>query len=108
MATRWRQAWIKGTEAICHHRKLEEIRSGGGTLLAEMCRLCGLRVAEYGRCDGCDRERRLVYFVASKRTRYCSEDCKRQADARAREAKEAAEAAAATKRMAAAAGGERR
>jgi hypothetical protein len=84
-----RQLWINGTRKWCDHPNLDEIKSEGGTTLAEVCRACGLRIAEYGKCNGCGRDRRLVKFVASRRTRYCSEDCLSAFQARARAEKEA-------------------
>lgn len=91
-----RQLWINGTTKWCPHANLEEIRSEGGSVLAETCRACGMRVAEYGTCHGCGRDRRLTKFVLSKRTRYCTEDCLAASQAKARAEKEAKAKAATT------------
>lgn len=90
-----RQLWINGTTKWCPHKLLDEVRSEGGAVIAELCRACGFRVAEYGKCDGCGRECRLVKFVLSKRKRYHSEGCLSAANAKAREEKEAKDKAAA-------------
>jgi hypothetical protein len=76
MATvRGRQLWIGGVEKWCEHPIIEEIKAEGGRVLAESCKACGLRLAEYGKCAGCLRDRRLTKFVLSKRKAYCSVDC---------------------------------
>lgn len=85
-----RQLWINGTAKWCEHLRIEEVKSEGGKVLAELCGACGLRVAEYGKCAGCGRDRRLTKVVASKRKAYCSEDCYRQTMAAEKAAKEAA------------------
>lgn len=84
-----RQLWINGTTKWCPHDRLEEIRSEDGKVLADVCRACGLRIAEYGKCHGCGRDRRLIKFVVSKRKRYCTEDCAAAAAAIARAEKDA-------------------
>jgi len=70
-----RQLWIGGVAKWCGHAVIEQIKSEGGTVLADVCKACGLRIAEYGICHGCKRDRRLTKFVMSKRTRYCTPDC---------------------------------
>ena len=82
-----RQLWIGGVAKWCDHAILEEIKSQGGRVLAEACRACSLRVAEFGVCAGCKRDRRLTKFVASKRQAYCSDDCYRHTMAAASKAK---------------------
>lgn len=95
-----RQLWINGTTKWCAHARLEQIKSESGSILADVCTACGLRVAEYGKCNGCSRDRRLVKFVVSKRTRYCSEDCLSAYQKRVRDEKEAKAKAAAEKEAA--------
>lgn len=95
-----RQLWINGTTKWCDHRLTEEITSEAGAVLAELCRACQMRVAEYGKCTGCGRDRRLVKFVQSKRARYCSEGCQAEHLKKVRadkDAKAQADAAAITK-----------
>lgn len=86
---RFRQLWIKGAERPCLHAALDRVATYDGKPLAELCKDCGLKVAEYGPCGYCGRERRCTHFVAhrGKPTRYCSPDCHQQQLKDEREAK---------------------
>lgn len=84
-----RQLWINGVAKWCDHPQIEQVRSDGGTLLADVCAACQLRLAEYGRCDGCQRDRRLTKFVKAKRKRYCTADCLSAHNAKLKAEKEA-------------------
>lgn len=97
MAIRGRQLWIDGVAKWCHHAVLDPIRSEEGKIIAEICAACSTRVAEHGKCHGCGQERRLVYFIASKRQAYHSEDCYRQMIAAHKKAAAAKRAEAAAK-----------
>lgn len=70
-----RQLWIGGVAKWCDHNVIEHVQSAGGKTLADVCKACQMRIAEYGACDGCKRERRLTKFVVAKRLRYCTPDC---------------------------------
>lgn len=51
-----RQQWIHGAERYCAHASTEEIYNQGGAVIAITCRGCGVRIAEIGDCDGCDKK----------------------------------------------------
>lgn len=87
MTPRRRQLWLDGVEKWCDHEFIDEIRSEAGAVIAEVCKACALRLAEHGRCAGCDKPKRLTCFVPSKRKAYCSDDCRRASLSAARVAK---------------------
>jgi hypothetical protein len=73
-----RQIWLDNVAKFCPHAKLDPILSGGGSVLAEMCRACGAHIAEYGRCDGCEIDNRRLTKLVVKRIgarRFCDLDC---------------------------------
>jgi hypothetical protein len=62
-----RQIWVNGTIKECPHSILDEIRTEGGDMLAEVCHGCGVRLVEYGKCNGCGKHGRLAKFDGPRR-----------------------------------------
>jgi hypothetical protein len=58
----------------CQHAILDEIRNYSDEVIAEVCRGCGIRIAEHGDCTGCGKRKRLTRFGA-KFTRFCTGAC---------------------------------
>jgi len=87
-----RQLWIDGHAQFCQHSP-EAVLSEGGTLLAEVCRHCQARLAEYGDCDGTCKKRatRLTAFVVTSNPprRFCTVDCRQHTLQSEKEAREA-------------------
>ena len=59
----------------------EEVTNYGGEVIALRCSSCTTVLAHVGKCDGCGRNRALTHHVLRNRTRYCTEDCYRAAQA---------------------------
>lgn len=84
-ASRDRQIWIGGTQRWCQHAP-ESIYNQSDKLIAELCRLCGVRLAEIGQCDGAGKgdwcrktgDVRLTAFLATgkRARRFCSDACR--------------------------------
>lgn len=87
MYQRRAQRWLDGVPKWCTHDVVDLIKNQGEQVIAEVCAHCQIRIAEYGTCAGCARERmRLVKFVLSKRKAYCSDGCYQASEQRKRDA----------------------
>ena len=62
-----RQQWINGTARTCDHTILDVLKNYAEEPLAEVCAACGVRIAEYGKCDGCGKGGRLSKFDGPRR-----------------------------------------
>lgn len=63
----------KGFEQ-CRHDILDRLVNNGDELIAEVCKGCGVRIAEYGPCTGCSKHKRLIRFGANN-MRFCNGAC---------------------------------
>lgn len=58
----------------CSHDRIDKILNYADDVIAEVCKGCGIRIAEWGSCTGCGEHKRLIRFGANG-TRFHSGAC---------------------------------
>lgn len=75
---------MPNVDGRCAHGKEEIVTTYAGDVVAYRCTDCATIMAHQGKCDGCGKDKRLRVHIAASRRRYCTEDCRAAAQARAR------------------------